>query len=397
MTDEAFSRLAAPAEQAVVTAASLMPAEDPLVTVPSPTVRVTTRQQLLSLVPVLLGFHPRASVVILGLAPPGRTLEITLRFPGYDPRNPAGTTLAVLYAVALLARRHCSHAAAVGYGPDEQVAPFLALLREQAASRGIQLTEQLRAEHGRYWSYSCTGPACCPPDGKPYDDTPGPALAAHLPAGLPGVLPSREALAGLIAPCAGEEAALTRWATLRAGQRATRLTERARQSADPVARRHPLAGAGTTAVRAALRACRQDQPVTPAQAGWLLVALHDPWVRDDAVCRTDAAHRRADLKLWTSLTRQAGPGHVAAPATLLAFTAWQAGNAILASMALDRALHDDPRYPLARALTPVILTPPGEAPPLLTPRQVAACYRAAAHAGHPRPQQRPTAALTLTP
>jgi hypothetical protein len=357
-----------------------MPVEDAAVSAAPPSARVTTPRELLSLVPALLGFYPRASVVIIGVMPPRGTVRVSLCFPGYDPADPGAAALRARFAVALLASQQCPQAAAVGYGPDEHVAPFFALLREQAARLDIELTELLRAEDGRYWSCACTGPSCCPPGGSPYDDTPDPALAAFLPEGVPAVLPSREALARLVAPCGGEEAAAAARAIRAAGQRAARLTERARGSADPVARCYPVAGAGIRAVRAALRACRQDQAVTHAQAGWLLIALGDSWVRDDALGRLDLASRRADLKLWTDLTRLAAPGYVAAPATLLAHAAWRAGNGALANVALDRVLADDPGYPLACTLQRVLAhgVPPAKAEPPMTPRQVAAFYRARA-------------------
>jgi hypothetical protein len=41
---------------------------------------------------------------------------------------------------------------------------------------------------------------------------------------------------------------------------------------------------------------------------------------------------------------------VAAPASLLALCAWQAGNGALAQLALDRPLDDNPGYPMARLL-----------------------------------------------
>jgi hypothetical protein len=256
------------------------------------------------------------------------------------------------------------------------VAPFFGLLREQAARIGIELVELLRAEDGRYWSYACANPACGPPEGSPYDDTPDTALAALLPEGVPGVLPSREALAGLVAPCGADEAVPVARAVRAAGQRAARLTGRAHQSTDPVARCYPVARAGIRAVRAALRACSDDQAVTRAQVGWLLVTLSDSWGRDDALGRLDPASRRAHLKLWTDLTRLAAPGYVAAPATLLAHAAWRAGNGPLANVALDRALEDDPGYPLARIMHRVLArgTSPAEADPP-TPRHVAAFYR----------------------
>ena len=133
-------------------------------------------------------------------------------------------------------------------------------------------------------------------------------------------------------------------------------------------------------MRAALRACRQGQPVTAVQAGWLLVALGDPWVRDDALGRLDPLHWRADLRLWADLTRLAAPGYVAAPATLLAHAAWRAGNGALANVALDRALDDDPGYPLACTLLRAVAAgaPPAKAQPPLSPRKVAIAYQARA-------------------
>ena len=64
----------------------------------------------------------------------------------------------------------------------------------------------------------------------------------------------------------------------------------------------------------------------------------------------DPQHRAAHARLWTDLARRACPGYVAAPASLLAFTAWQAGDGALANLAIDRALTDDPAYSMALLL-----------------------------------------------
>jgi hypothetical protein len=67
---------------------------------------------------------------------------------------------------------------------------------------------------------------------------------------------------------------------------------------------------------------------------------------------------------------------VAAPASLLAFVAWQDGNGALANVALDRALKDAPGYSMATLLRQVIAAgaPPAMARLPLTPAEVAACY-----------------------
>ena len=73
-------------------------------------------------------------------------------------------------------------------------------------------------------------------------------------------------------------------------------------------------------------------------------------MRDDAWARMLPEHNAAHTRLWTDLTRLAQPGYVAAPASLLAFVAWQAGDGALANVALDRALADSRRYSMARLL-----------------------------------------------
>lgn len=52
-------------------------------------------------------------------------------------------------------------------------------------------------------------------------------------------------------------------------------------------------------------------------------------IRDDAWARMQPDHRDAHIRLWTDLTRHAQPGYIAAPAYLLAFTAWQNGDGAL--------------------------------------------------------------------
>ena len=75
------------------------------------------------------------------------------------------------HAVSVLAAQGVTSAVAVGYGTDAAVSPVAAALRERAAAAGIAMTELLRAENGRYWSYVCANPACCPPEGTPFDVT----------------------------------------------------------------------------------------------------------------------------------------------------------------------------------------------------------------------------------
>jgi hypothetical protein len=76
------------------------------------------------------------------------------------------------------------------------------------------------------------------------------------------------------------------------------------------------------------------------------------------------------------------PSYVAAPASLLAFCAWQAGDGALANVALDRALDDNPRYSMALLLREALDSgaPPSMPRLPMTPEEVAAACDAAERA-----------------
>jgi hypothetical protein len=119
-----------------------------------------------------------------------------------------------------------------------------------------------------------------------------------------------------------------------------------------------------------------DRYTTDYQLAWITVALRDLRVRDDAWARMDPAHQDAHRRLWIDVIRRAQPGYVAAPGSLLAFVAWQAGDGALANVALDRALADEPGYSMAQLLRQVITAgaPPSLARLPMTPEEVAASY-----------------------
>ncbi len=98
---------------------------------------------------------------------------------------------------------------------------------------------------------------------------------------------------------------------------------------------------------------RDDDQLDNDEVAWLAALLDHSSVRDDAwaaIDRDPALH----VRLWTEVVRRAEPRLCAAPAALLAFAAWQAGDGIVASMAVDRALTADPDYALAQLLGEVL-------------------------------------------
>jgi len=344
---------------------------------PERVVRIGSPAALLAIVPQLLSFEPQMSLVVLGAELPRGRVRLTVRFD-----LPATPDLELADEIArramgVLAAQGFRAGVAVGYGPGRLVTPVADAVRKRAADLGFRLSEFLRVEDGRYWSYLCTEPGCCSPDGEPYDVARHPVTAAFAEAGAGPVLASREELAALIAPLDGPEGEAMFQATLRAEERSARLIEQAASSGRNGAARRLIGDAGLAAVREAIDCYRAGGEFSSdADAAWLLVALQDLRVRDDAWARMDPRSMKEHLRLWTDLTRRARPGYVAAAASLLAFVAWQNGNGALANVALDRAQADNPGYSMARLLREVIDSgaPPRLARLPMTPEEVAASY-----------------------
>jgi hypothetical protein len=341
-------------------------------------VRVGSPASLLALVPNLLGFVPADSVVVIGVEPQRGRVLLTLRFD-LPPAPDAGIAGTIAQrALGIFASQGIKDGLAVGYGPGPLVTPLADAFRSHAAQAGFRLIEVLRAHDGRYWSYVCTDPTCCPPEGVPYDAARHPITAGFSAAGAPPVLANREELAATVAALDGEAANSMRQATRQAVERAAELVAAAENPRGGA--RKLIAAAGLDAVRNAMTLYQEGGCFrSDADAAWLSLVLRDLHVRDDAWARMDPDHAQAHLRLWTDLTRRAQPGYVAAPASLLAFVAWQAGNGALANVALDRAQADDPGYTMAALLREVI---DGGAPPRLarlpmTPDEVAASYEEA--------------------
>lgn len=338
-------------------------------------VRIKSPEALVSVVPYLLGYHPGRDMVIIGTWPPHGTARITLRYSLPYRADAQQAAASVRNAILTLSARQYPTAVAVFYGPDAVVKPFVARLRDEAGQHEIRFTEILRVDtrRRRYWSYLCENPGCCPPEGASYELTSGAAVTGLL-AG-DHVLPSREALAALVAPCSGEEALSMAKATRKAVRRETSLFSQKPRPGKPSGR-YAVALAGIKAMKQAIQAYRQGNTLTHDETAWLTVSLRDQWVRDDAMSRMETAHLSAHLRLWTDVTHLAQPEYVTAPATLLAFVAWQSGNGTLANIALERVVAADPGYSLAHIVSDLLDSSmwPEEVNPLMTPEEVAEAY-----------------------
>ncbi len=339
---------------------------------------------MLAVVPHMLGFHPDRSLVVLGIGGRRQQVRVTFRYDLPDPPDPDLAADIVGHAADVLARQHITAAIIVGYGSGPLVTPLADLLRRELPQAGIAVRELLRAESGRYWSYLCQEPSCCPADGVPFDVGTHPA-ARELSAVGGTVHPNRAALAATLATLPAAAAPMRR-ATDRALSRAGDMVAAAAASGGAAGRL--LIPAGRDAVAEAIACYRDGRRITDwDQLAWLSVTLADLRVRDDAWARMDPAFSAPHQRLWTDLVRRARPEYVPAPASLLAFTAWQVGAGALAVAALDRALAADPRYSMALLLAEAIQAglPPSAARLPMTPEEVAASYAGTLRGPGPQP------------
>ena len=340
-----------------------------------PRVRVSGPADILAVVPHLMGFHPRLSFVVIGAAGARRRVELGFRYDLPDPPGAEAAADIAGHAIAVLAQRGARTVIGIGYGPGRLVTPVADAFAAAARQRRLELRELLRVEDGRYWSYLCANVACCPADGTAFDYASHPAAAAMTVAGL-AAYPDRDAVAATIAPVTGDAARVMDQAIDRACLRSQALVGRA-QRCGPGNPLRLAISEGRRAVREAIAGYRGGGRITDEdRLAWLAVSLVHLAVRDDAWARMVPEHRQAHLSLWADIVRRADGPWLPAPASLLAFTAWQAGDGTLANIALERALTADPGYSMALLLRDILAAgvPPSQARLPMSPEEVEASY-----------------------
>ena len=324
-------------------------------------VRLGDPGELAAALPHLVGFVPEESLVLVALGgTSGSRVGLTARVD--LPPLPQAAAL----ARAMAARLHCedpdaavlliaSEAPDVPGGADDGDGddsasgaglPHRDLVHQVVVALepyGIALRDALLVRAGRWWSYDCPHTCCAPGAGTPVPAGTSPLAAASVAAGqvLAG---SREELAARIGrrfDAAGRMAAVV----VEVGEDLAGLVER--EGRDAAAELY------TAWVAEALLRCdpgagpHRPTDVEVARVVW---GLRDVRVRDRALGLALGPSAAAAEQLWTECTRRAPVPLDAAPATLLAVSAWLRGDGAMARIALDRALDSEPHYALAALL-----------------------------------------------
>jgi hypothetical protein len=314
----------------------------------TPALRIGSPAELLQAVPYLLGFHPRESLVVVGLR--RGVLVVTMRI---DLAELASADARPLLddALAALCRGGASEFIAAIYDGARALAPLegtplewvQTVLEAPGPAGDCVLLDLLLVSAGRWRSAGCASPECCPPEGRPLLTSPTPFAAAATYAGMVA-LPDRATLAASLDPLpAGTRAALR---PLIAEQ--TREVALAARSGHTATHDRAVTRALLAAARASDAADRptadprssdgQPDPATAARFGVALMrlAVRDPiWLAvDDGIVD--------GRELWRELARRLPSPYDAQPLFLFGWRSWREGNGALANIAADRALASDP-------------------------------------------------------
>lgn len=278
------------------------------------TFRVRHPEDLLAAVPILLGFAPEASLVML-------TFGGSVQFHGRIdlPRRPEHIDHCVESLLAPAVRHDVRGVAFVLYDAEPALAaPLAQRLAERTDECGVHLAGCLSVLEGRW--YDPLGLHGGPPEGVTFsaDDH---EFRARSVADGHVTLASRAELEATVA---------------QADDAVARTTA-------ALAEAVPLRPAE---IRAVLRAGLRGRRLTPDRLASLLLALQEARARDEAWARMRRDDAHAHVALWSDVVRRSPADLVAHPAAVLAFAAWLNGDGALAWCALDRCFAQEPGHSL---------------------------------------------------
>ncbi|MFY0407911.1 DUF4192 domain-containing protein [Solicola sp. PLA-1-18] len=300
---------------------------------------------LVTVVPVMLGFHPEHSLVAVCVHGPRHRLGMTVRVD--LPPEEHADELADQVA-GHVARQEPDGVLLLAFADtDAAAAPLLLSLRSRLADADVDVLEAARADGVRVVSYTCVDDTCCPGDGTPYDRVGGALMAEAVLAGHE-VLPGRDALVERFAPVEGERALGVASETEHVRDEVRRLGAGLRHPAgDPVVVRTGW----QACLDAVTRATGLDGPVLDDHD----VAVLSVWtatvvVRDLLWTDITRESAREQLALWREVGRRAVEPARPPALSLAGFAAWMCGDGAQAMTALEAALAVDPGYSMALLL-----------------------------------------------
>ncbi len=314
---------------------------------PGPTTfRLRDETDLIALVATTLGFHPTSSIVLVCVDAAGHMFQARCDLAP----DAAGVPDVVQSLLSAGLRNGGRTTFLLTYTDDEH----RSRLHLRAVTRALvrahrEVVMRLRVDGGRFYPTAGHG-SMTARVGVPYELGSHPLLARRVLRG--GVLhPDRDALVRSLDPVVGPEtdavaAAWTALGRLEVTDASVLLSE-----AEWLDRR-----------------LREDDPETwpPETLARVLRAVHVGRVRDVALTAAEPGTGDRWVRVWQRALRLAPAEAQAAPAALLGFAAWVAGDGALAWCGVERAQAVDPGHSLAGVVAELLeeAVPPPQAGPL---------------------------------
>src|SRR2546423_294288 len=158
-------------------------------------IRLSSPADIAAAVPHIVGFPPEESLVVISLRGPRKRIGLTMRFD--LPPASLHAVMADEVAIRLTGDKAehaviacCTTEASDGAQPPR--ADLIAMIRERLRDRDIAMLEALFIRDGRWWSYLCEDPDCCPPCGA--EVPPSTDIAAAQALVGRALLPERQSL-----------------------------------------------------------------------------------------------------------------------------------------------------------------------------------------------------------
>lgn len=298
--------------------------------------QVSTPHDLITAIPFLIGFHPTNSIVLISVRDGAIGLAMRVDLPASITSD----------EIDLLAhhfiREGAELALLVAYMPDTRSDgdSILISLGAGLMRNGIAIGESIVISGGRYRSIICRDHSCCPESGTALPILEDSQMAAeHVIAGIP--MPYAD-IAELVRSIAADTIASdTEWIEL--------VTSFAIDDEDvelDILRRD-----GVDAMELLIDEFRIGRgPTDRRLVARVIGRLSNVHVRDYALGVFTEDSYDLIFAMWRELLRIAPAGFVAPVACIVAAMSYEGGDGALAQRALDRALVDDERYPLALLL-----------------------------------------------
>lgn len=314
--------------------------------VPPATFVARNATDLIALVPVVLGFHPQDSVVLLTFGPPGSSFHARVDLP--VPRAEQEEVARML--VAAVSANRVGRVAVLLYTDDVEAARSQGeVLLGRLLGLEVEVIDVLRVDDGHWHSLpDDEGP------GTAYDLDSHPFTAQHVFAGR-RVHRDRSELADTLVGTDEDDAIAVALAATRFADLVAATGERGEATAAF------LASEGRWVQRRVRRRVADARPLEPSEAGRLLVLASLVPTRDVAWSEISREEAEGHVELWRELVRRSPRHLLPGAASLLAFAAWQQGDGALAWCALDRCLEVDPDYSMAHCVADILgaAIPPG--------------------------------------